>query len=206
LEKMKRRKDDTSIGTTPEEVDVRDWVELDDFVSDNEPFDNIVFAAGVNRLDKLMNMTRPNMEYIFDVNAYGFINLMSSISARYDKCNVVAITSDAAVIPMRHSIAYCSSKAALEMSIRVAARELAPMFRVNGVRPGPVYGTGMTKDVEMDVERIRGWSVHEQQLKTFESVPIGRYVNPNEVCVVIQHVLDGPIAQTGSIVAVNGGR
>jgi NAD(P)-dependent dehydrogenase (short-subunit alcohol dehydrogenase family) len=108
---------------------------------------------------------------------------------------------------MRTSAIYCASKAALEMAVRVASRELAPLgWRVNAVAPGKVADTPMTSYVDQRVMEIRGWT--EEQASEYErqSSPLGRMVTKEEVADVILNVLNGPQAQTGEIIAVNGGR
>jgi NAD(P)-dependent dehydrogenase (short-subunit alcohol dehydrogenase family) len=60
----------------------------------------------------------------------------------------VAISSNSAHIPRRVSMAYCASKAALSMALRVAARELAEKgIQVWGYEPGLLAGTPMTEKV-----------------------------------------------------------
>jgi NAD(P)-dependent dehydrogenase (short-subunit alcohol dehydrogenase family) len=60
----------------------------------------------------------------------------------------VAVSSNSARIPRRNSVAYCASKAALTMALRVAARELAPGKQVTvwGYEPGLLDGTPMTRE------------------------------------------------------------
>jgi NAD(P)-dependent dehydrogenase (short-subunit alcohol dehydrogenase family) len=50
--------------------------------------------------------------------------------------SIVAISSVSATLPDSGMGIYCASKAALDMIIRVAAREWAPAVRVNAVAPG----------------------------------------------------------------------
>lgn len=57
----------------------------------------------------------------------------------------VAVSSNSAHIARRQSLAYCASKAALSMALRVAARELAGEgLLVYGYEPGLLAGTPMT--------------------------------------------------------------
>lgn len=63
----------------------------------------------------------------------------------------VAISSNSAHIPRSQSIAYCASKAALSMALRVAAREYAqvPTISIYGYEPGFVEGTPMSEDLDL---------------------------------------------------------
>lgn len=59
-----------------------------------------------------------------------------------------AISSNSARIPRSGSIAYCASKAALSMALRVAAREYAQdRVAVWGYEPGLLDGTPMTEEI-----------------------------------------------------------
>ncbi len=60
----------------------------------------------------------------------------------------VVISSNSARIPRSQSLAYCASKAALSMSVRVSARYLAQQNHpvvVYGYEPGLLEGTPMTR-------------------------------------------------------------
>ena len=56
------------------------------------------------------------------------------------------------------------------------------------------------------VQELRGWSVEAAEAYELQSTPLGRKVTKEEVASVIAHVMFGPKAQTGEIIAVNGGR
>lgn len=60
-----------------------------------------------------------------------------------------AVSSNSAHIARRSSLAYCASKSALSMGLRVMARELAGSpFLVFGYEPGLVRGTRMSQETE----------------------------------------------------------
>jgi NAD(P)-dependent dehydrogenase (short-subunit alcohol dehydrogenase family) len=169
---------------------------------------DIVYSAGVNVLNWLKDVGTQDFQTVMMTNVYGFMNLIRVLDEeRVGPCNIVAVTSDAAWRPMRTSAVYCASKAALEMTVRVASREYASAgWRVNAVAPGKVEDTAMTEYVDRKVLQLRGWSVEAAEAYELQSTPLGRKVQKDEVAVVIAQVLFGPAAQTGEIVAVNGGR
>lgn len=77
----------------------------------------------------------------------------------------VAISSNSARIARSGSVAYCASKAALSMALRVAARDVAhgeatPCPLIWGYEPGLLAGTPMTKETETafsgQLHRMRG--------------------------------------------------
>lgn len=66
----------------------------------------------------------------------------------------VAISSNSAHIARTESAAYCASKAALSMALRVKAREIGlaeEELVVYGYEPGLLAGTPMTKDVQLRI-------------------------------------------------------
>lgn len=169
---------------------------------------DVVYSVGINQLSWIGQLSFSAFDAMMMTNVWGFVNLLKAIEAvGQTPANVVAITSDAAWRPMRTSLAYCASKAALEMAIRVASREYAPAgWRINGVAPGKVADTPMTEYVDEAVLKLRGWTVEAAEAYELQSTPLGRKVTKEEVAQVVEQVLFGPAAQTGEIIAVNGGR
>lgn len=169
---------------------------------------DVVYSVGINKLDWIRDISWVDFQYVMSVNVWGFLHLIRALDRVGPKpCNVVVVTSDAAWRPMRTSAIYCASKAALEMAVRVASREYAPAgWRINAVAPGKVEHTPMTDYVDHRVMELRGWTMEEADDYELASTPLGRKVTKEEVAQVIEQVLFGPKAQTGEIVAVNGGR
>lgn len=169
---------------------------------------DVIYSVGINKLDWIPDIRQLDFLDVMKTNVWGFLNLLQALDiCGVEQANVVAITSDAAWRPMRTSAAYCASKAALEMTIRVASREYAPRgWRVNGVAPGKVEDTPMTKYVDKRVLELRGWTVEAAEAYEVASTPLGRKVTKLEVAEVVAATLFGPKAQTGEIIAVNGGR
>ena len=120
--------------------------------------------------------------------------------------SAVVVSSDAAEIPMRGSVAYCASKAALNMAVRTMARELAPLHRINAVAPGMVDGTPMTEYIDETVPVFRGWTPDQARNYERANTPTKRRATVTEVAETIAWVLFGPAQMTGSIVSINGGR
>lgn len=170
---------------------------------------NVVFSAGRNHLFHLGTGVQSAYAEVIDVNLTGFINVIDALVELYpsDPLTVLAIGSDAAVRPMRTSIAYCASKAGLHMAVKCAARELAGRgWQVNAIAPGMTHGTGMQRYIDATVPELRGWTEEEALAyeKTQEVVP-GR-VYKNEIATVAADMLTWPIHVNGEIVFVNGGR
>jgi NAD(P)-dependent dehydrogenase (short-subunit alcohol dehydrogenase family) len=193
-----------------DELDVRKLTQMSDYINAHGPFNRIVYSAGVNYLDWIGRIHPGEMLEIYDVNVIGFMLLLDTHVALFGAdtpVNVLAVTSDAAVRPLRTSMAYCSSKAALNAAVKVAARELAPHgWRVNAVAPGVTDRTDMTAYVDERVSEIRGWTPEEARAYETSQCPMGRRAERYEIAQVMMSVLNGPQYLNGEIIAVNGGR
>lgn len=196
-------------------VDVRDFNALKSFLRNHtkkEPFKYVVFTAGVNELAWVRDLNKSQVLDHYETNVVGFTNLLSALfwyngQGKAEPPRVVAISSDAARRPMRASLPYCASKAALDMAVRCAARELGPDgWRINAVAPGMTAPTGMSESVDAQVREIRGWTDEEALKYENEQAVIQRRAAPEEVAQVVCQVLFGPDYVNGSIFEINGGR
>ena len=201
-----------TMGATPfwptwAQCDVRDPDQIAQAVADSQP-DAVIFAAGINRLDWIHEISHTDFAEVMDTNVGGFLNVIQQLQETGRSYSVVAISSDAARRPMRTSAVYCASKAALDMCVRVASRELAGEgWRINAVSPGKVSGTAMTEYVDERVLELRGWTPEYAARYERQSSPLGRSLTPDEVAAVVCDVLfsESP-GWTGDIITINGGR
>jgi NAD(P)-dependent dehydrogenase (short-subunit alcohol dehydrogenase family) len=122
------------------------------------------------------------------------------------KFRAIAVVSDAMRNPMRGSLAYCASKAALAAIIKNLAREWAPDTFVAGVAPAVVADTPMSDYIDSTVPDFRGWT--PEQAKAYEQtmLPLKRRVTKNEVAEVMANLLFGPEYLTGTIIDITGGK
>lgn len=169
---------------------------------------DVVYCAGVNRLSAIKDVDEIELWETFNVNVMGFIRLMKVLVNVYgeDGANVVAVASDAARNAMRNSINYCASKAALVQAVRVAARELAPAYRINAISPAIIDATPMTMDIDIEVQQQRGWTEEEARAYERTMIPMGRRAEKYEVAQVILSTLIGPDFLTGSNIEITGGK
>lgn len=191
------------------DLDVRNDMSIQSYLETYGPYDRIVYTPGINNLAYTEDVTRHTIAGTFNVNAFGFARLLGIHAELFGVerlKSVVAITSDAARNPMRGSLSYCASKAALEMIIRVIAREWMPHTRVNGVAPAVVEDTPMSAHIDATVPGFRGWTPEQAKAYEMSQLPMGRRVHKEEIAEVVSAVLFGPTYQTGSIVHVSGGK
>lgn len=150
-------------------LDVRHVATMKEVLWEVKP-DVLVCTAGVNTP---VSVTEWNadlvMEEAFHTNVIGVMALLRNFvvaegSGYWNgavKKKFVAVSSNSARIPRRRSLAYCASKAALSMALRVAARELADSgVAVWGYEPGLLAGTPMTHEAQAvwsgPLHRMRG--------------------------------------------------
>jgi NAD(P)-dependent dehydrogenase (short-subunit alcohol dehydrogenase family) len=189
-------------------VDVTSMFQLTKAFDDFKP-NWIVYCAGVNKLMPAADFDEFEALNILDINALGFmrvIHLVAEARPHLQPRSVVAITSDAATRPMRNSMAYCASKAALTMAVRCAARELAPGVQVNAIAPGIIADTPMTEYTDQAVEAIRHWTPEQAMQYEAAGIPMGRRGTKEEIAHMTYRILDSVQYLTGAIIEINGGR
>lgn len=119
------------------------------------------------------------MEGSFAANVTGPMNLLRHFvvsPVRPERGDAVkkfvAISSNSARIARRNSIAYCASKAALSMALRVAARELAGRsVAVWGYEPGLLAGTPMSREAAGNFASRQGREPEEVIMHRMPGVP-----------------------------------
>jgi len=192
--------------TTGEEVDVCSKPKLGEFIITNAPFDIVIYCAGIKRLANIPSLSQMDLASEFNVNVIGFINTMTVLTQNQNGGKMVCVVSTAADIPMRHSIGYCSSKAALKMAVKCCARELAPDWSVVGVSPHIVDGTPMTEDCDEAIQAMCGLTKEEAMEYELKLIPMNRRTTQFEVAKFICHVMEMSPYLTGSVIDFAGGR
>ena len=116
----------------------------------------ITVTAGIGHSGLLTDVTRAEWDRVLAVNLTGPWLVMRAWARYYAQhemtASMVATSSVSARLVDRSMGAYCASKAALSMTVRIAAAEWAPAIRVNAVAPG-VTATPMLGGAPVD----RGW-------------------------------------------------
>ncbi len=168
---------------------VLDEKQVSDFLDHQQAFDGLVYCAGINRINYFDESPEDDFWESMDVNCYGFIRLMKLIRSK-DKWNpgmrCCLITSNAANVAMRHSLAYNCSKAAANMAIKQMAREIPPTEQmIFGVAPNKLQGTPMSKAIEAKVCEMRGWSKEEAHQYQIEALPAKMETDPEALAIFI---------------------
>ncbi len=101
----------------------------------------VTITAGVGHSGLLLDTTPEEWDRVMGINVRGPWLCMRAIAAHMIKANqpgsIIATSSVSAHLVDRNMGTYCASKAALSMTIKVAAAEWGPhAIRVNGIGPG----------------------------------------------------------------------
>ena len=166
------------------------------FMAYQQAFDCLIYCAGVNRINRFDESPEEDFWESMDVNCYGFVRLIKIIREK-NKWNpgmkVCFVTSNAANVPMRHSLAYNCSKAAANMAIKQMAREISPTEMVIfGVAPNKLEGTPMSREIEKKVLEMRGWTAEEAKRYQLEALPARIETDPECLAIFISMILTGP--------------
>jgi NAD(P)-dependent dehydrogenase (short-subunit alcohol dehydrogenase family) len=157
----------------------------------------VTITAGVGHGGMLLDADPADWDRVMGTNAKGAWLAMRALARPMLDAgggSIVATSSVSAHLVDRTMGLYGASKAALDMVIRVAAAEWAPLVRVNGVAPG-VTDTPMLGPVPRD----RGWLAD-----VAGRTALGRLGTPDDVAEVVLAVHDLTWV-TGQIVPCDGG-
>lgn len=135
---------------------------------------------------------------LFDLNYWAPVSLISAFSSALNGSpgNVINISSINSSVSLPTAIAYCSSKAALEMATRCLAKKLGPSgIRVNAIAPGPIPTALLTNALE-------GQSADFM----LESIPLGRLGRPEDVANAVRWLSSDEAKWiTGHVLTIDGG-
>jgi NAD(P)-dependent dehydrogenase (short-subunit alcohol dehydrogenase family) len=157
----------------------------------------VTISAGIGHSGLLADADPDDWDRVMGVNAKGSWLTMRALAApmaETGRGSIVAISSVSSRLVDRSMGLYCASKAALDMIVRVAAREWAPEVRVNAVAPG-VTDTPMLGRAPRDGDWLSGVA---------HRTALGRLGTPDDIAetVVAVHAMSWV---TGQIIDCDGG-
>lgn len=124
--------------------------------------DALINCAGVNDNRWFEEVKESDFFGLMEVNAFSFVRMTQALLPQLKRSRgfVVNIVSNAAHMPMTSSLSYNASKAAALMITKQMAHELTPKYGITvfSVSPNKLAGTGMSKAIEANVCKVRGWS------------------------------------------------
>ncbi|WP_347267827.1 SDR family oxidoreductase [Paracoccus sp. (in: a-proteobacteria)] len=184
-------------GAIPQVLDVRNGAAVAALVARAEdvhgPLALGVHAAGVLSIGPLLDLDPGEWERVIATNTTGTFNTARAFGramARHGGGAIVAVSSNAAVIPRLNMGAYAASKAAATMLIRCLGLELAGAgVRCNIVAPGSTLTpmqTGMWSEDGGAGER----AVIEGSLAAYRTgIPLRKLATPEDIAGAVMYLL-----------------
>jgi NAD(P)-dependent dehydrogenase (short-subunit alcohol dehydrogenase family) len=165
------------------------------------PVDLLVNNAGTTKLDSFLDTSVETFDWLMNVNAKAPMIVAQECARdmirRGHKGSIVNVSSMASFQGVPEHTAYCATKGALDAMTRVMAVELgAHGIRVNTVNPV----------VTLTPMAIKAWSDPAKAQSMLSRIPLGRFVEPEEVADVILYLLSSRASMvSGSSITVDGG-
>lgn len=127
-----------------------------------EHLDVLINNAGVNLINMLEDVNEVDWDAVMGINAKGIYMMTKACLPllKASRGTVLNIVSNASHMPMTSSLAYNASKGAAEIMTRQLARELTKRHGITvfGISPNKLAGTAMSKKIDEQVCRTRGWT------------------------------------------------
>ena len=182
-------------------VDLADAEEARRAAHEALPVDFLVNNAGTTDLQSVLDMTVESFDRLMAVNARAPL-ILAQVYARERIAQgrggvIVNVSSISSFIGFADHAAYCASKGALDGLTRVMANELGRKgIRVNGVHPV----------VTLTPMAVKAWSDPAKSDPMLARIPLGRFVQPEEVAAAIAYLLSDAAAMVNGIsLPVDGG-
>ncbi|NBW83904.1 MAG: SDR family oxidoreductase [Proteobacteria bacterium] len=166
--------------------------------------DALINNAGTTKFvwdhSDLDSLDAEDFHYIYGVNVIGPFQMVKAAKEHLLKSTnpcVVNVSSIAGIRGIGSSIAYASSKGALNSMTLSMARNLGPI-RVNAVCPGFIEGEWLKRG--MGIEMYEGTKKHIQN-----TTPLGKTCSPESIAEVIMNLIEKSELITGQLITVDGG-
>lgn len=160
--------------------------------------DILVNNAGVFTFQPIDTITLEEVNRLFSTNVFApMFAIKSALKHINDGGSIINIGSIVATMAPPASVAYSSSKAAVDGITKVLSKELAPRkIRVNQVNPGSIRTEGAQK----------GGLSEEVENGLVSSIPLGRIGFPEDIAnLTVFLASDEAKWITGEIIMVSGG-
>lgn len=202
---LKELSDVLSCGNNYKSLDVSSSISIEDRIStiieSSDKFNGFVFASGVSGIRPL-SLTKPkNMQLMMDANCFSFVELVRCLTkyrAIVSGGSIVAISSVSSIKGLKSKIAYASSKAALDASVRCLASELGN----KGIRVNSILKGGVTTD--NNLEHVKNM-VQLNENETLKKQFLGE-VTPTEIANTVCFLLSDAVkTMTGASIILDGG-
>jgi NAD(P)-dependent dehydrogenase (short-subunit alcohol dehydrogenase family) len=193
-------------------VDVTDPGQVEEMVAkandELSGIDILVNNAGVITMDKVVDITPEDWDFVMDVNGKGvFLCMRAVVPGMLERGggNIVSVASQAGKRGYPLFAHYCASKAAVILLSKGLALEVAPTIRVNCVCPGIVNTEMMDREYVWE-EEMTGEKQDSIRERWMSGIPMGRFQEPEHVAGVVQFLAsDAASEMTGQAINITGG-
>jgi L-xylulose reductase len=185
---------EAEIGSSSIAVDLADPTATRDAAKAAMPVDYLVNCAGTTTLEAFVDVTVEAFDHLIAVNTRAPLIVSQEYArsriARGLGGAIVNVSSASATTGFAVHAAYCASKGALDAMSRVMANELGRHgIRVNCVNPA-ITLTDMAR---------KAWSDPEKAGPILARMPLGRFIEPEEVAEVVLFLLSDRAAMVNGI-------
>ena len=176
---------------------------VDDCIDTFDRIDYLINAAGVIGTGGVLDTAPEEWERLFSSNVDSVYYVTRHVAPHLIETGgaIVNVSSVTSLRPYENLLAYCASKAAVDMLTQCVALELAPHgVRVNAVNPGVVVTERHT--VAGTVPDYEAFLEHSKQTH-----PLGRVGQPEEIAALCAFLCSDEAGWiTGGIHSIDGGR
>ncbi len=157
----------------------------------------IVNNAGSGVGDDLTRISEEAWDAVLNINAKAPLFIIKNLlDLLGENASIVNMSSAASINPIRNSISYSASKAALSNLTKALALNFGPSLRINAIAPGFIE-TDMTSFIRQN-ERI-----YDSIIKR---TPLKRFGKPEEIAKVARFLISEDSSfMTGEVIVVDGG-
>lgn len=163
------------------------------WLGDLEQVDVLINCAGINLNVWVDQLSPLDHQRVMDVNANSIVYMTQALLPQLikSKGTVINIVSNAANMPMTSSTSYNMSKAAALMATKQLAHELTPKcgLTIFSISPNKLAGTKMSRYIENNVCKVRGWSPEFAKEYQQKSLMHGQETDVYAVARLINHLL-----------------
>ena|SRR3990167_3826509 len=154
----------------------------------------LINCAGVNYINWFEKIPLEEWDRVMNTNARGMFLVTQALAKRLKNGVVCNVISNASHMPMTHSAAYNASKGAAHILSLQMGRELKKTHNITvfGVSPNKLKGTGMSKEIETRVLKLRGWTKEEAAKYQLAALPAGEETDPKACAKFITMLVTDP--------------
>jgi len=158
------------------------------------PLSLLINNASLFERDRLADLTLASWRRLTDINVTTPVFLMQAFAAQPDlpdTASIINMLDQQMAAPSPQFFSYAIGKIGLEGATRLAAFELAPGIRVNGIAPGLVLRSGKQTDATfLDYQR---------------RMPLGEGLSAEDILRAVRYLIASP-SVTGEVMVVDAGQ